>query len=127
LPLIAALVGFVVPVGIYDAIDWAVAQASRSWAVPAATDIAFTFGICALLGRAVPRKTFLLALAIIDDLAAIIVIALYTDELSTQSLVLAGIGLAALAVLNRLDVRKPSLFVVVGVLTWVCVLKSGVG
>jgi NhaA family Na+:H+ antiporter len=69
----------------------------------------------------------LLALAIIDDLAAIIVIAVfYTDELSTQSLMLAGIGLAALALLNLLDVRKPSLFVVVRVFTWVCVLKSGV-
>jgi NhaA family Na+:H+ antiporter len=74
-----------------------------------------------------PHSTILVEFAIIDDLAAIIVIAVfYTDELSAQSLMLAGIGLAALAVLNVLDVRKPSPFVVVGVFTWVCVLKSGV-
>jgi NhaA family Na+:H+ antiporter len=82
-----------------------------------------------LLGRAVPAtlKTFLLALAIIDDLMAIIVIAIfYTEELSAVALLLAGIGVAGLVVLNRLDVRRPSLYVVLGVFTWVCVLKSGV-
>jgi NhaA family Na+:H+ antiporter len=72
-------------------------------------------------------KTFLLALAIIDDLMAIIVIALfYTAELSFVSLALAGLGLIGLAILNLLDVRKPALYILFGLFTWVCVLKSGV-
>jgi hypothetical protein len=93
LPVIAAAGGFVVPAAIYVSMNWGDAQALRGWAVPSATDIAFAIGICALLGRVVPAslKTFLLALAIIDDLMAIVVIAvLYTDELSIASLVLAG-------------------------------------
>jgi len=96
---------------------------------PTATDIAFAVGICALLGSIVSNtlETFLLALAIIDDLLAIIVIAIfYTDELSTISLLLAAIGVIGLAALNLLDVRKLSPYVLLGVFTWVCVLKSGV-
>jgi Na+:H+ antiporter, NhaA family len=129
LPVAAAVGGFVLPAAIFAALNWRDAQALRGWAIPAATDIAFAIGVCALLGRVVPAslKTFLLALAIIDDLMAIIVIAVfYTDELSVVSLVLAGIGISALAVLNFLDVRRPSPYVVVGIFTWVCVLKSGV-
>jgi Na+:H+ antiporter, NhaA family len=129
LPLIAALGGFVVPAALYVAANWGDAQALRGWAVPSATDIAFAVGICALLSRAVPDslKAFLLALAIIDDLVAIVVIAVfYTDELSVESLVLAGTGVLGLAALNRLDAQRPALYVVVGVFTWVCVLKSGV-
>ena len=129
LPVVAAVGGFVIPAAIFASMNWGDAQALRGWAIPSATDIAFAIGICALLGRAVPAslKLFLLALAIIDDLMAIIVIAVfYTDELSVMSLVLAGIGLSALAVLNFLNARKPALYVLVGVFTWVCVLKSGV-
>jgi NhaA family Na+:H+ antiporter len=129
LPIIAAAGGFIVPAAIYAAACWGDPQALRGWAVPCATDIAFAIGICALLGRAVPAslKAFLLALAIIDDLMAIIVIAVfYTDELSAISLMLSGIGIAALAALNLLNVRKVTAYVVVGVFTWVCVLKSGV-
>jgi NhaA family Na+:H+ antiporter len=129
LPVIAAVGGFVLPAAIYAAINWGHAEALRGWAVPAATDIAFALGICAMLGRAVPAslKAFLLALAIIDDLLAIVVIAIfYTDELSIVALASAGIGVAALLALNWLDLRRPSLYVVVGVFTWVCVLKSGV-
>jgi NhaA family Na+:H+ antiporter len=129
LPVLAAIGGFLVPAALYAALNWSDSQALRGWAVPAATDIAFAIGICALLGRAVPAslKMFLLALAIIDDLMAIIVIAIfYTDALSALALLLAAVGVAGLVVLNRLDVRKPSLYVVVGVFTWVCVLKSGV-
>lgn len=129
LPVLAAAGGFIVPTAFYAALNWGDSQALRGWAVPAATDIAFAVGICALLGRAVPAslKMFLLALAIIDDLMAIIVIAIfYTDDLSAFALLLGGLGVAALVVLNLLDMRKPSLYVVVGVLTWVCVLKSGV-
>jgi Na+:H+ antiporter, NhaA family len=129
LPVVAAIGGFIVPTVFYAALNWGDAQALRGWAVPAATDIAFAIGICALLGRAVPAslKMFLLALAIIDDLMAIIVIAIfYTDDLSTPALLLGGIGIAGLVALNLLNVRKPSLYAVVGVFTWVCVLKSGV-
>jgi NhaA family Na+:H+ antiporter len=129
LPVIAAIGGFVVPAAIYVALNRGNAEALRGWAIPAATDISFAIGVCAVLGRAVPGslKTFLLALAIIDDLMAIIVIAIfYTDELSLLSLALAGAGIIGLAILNLLDVRKPSLYVLFGLLTWVCVLKSGV-
>ena len=129
LPVVAAIGGFVVPTLFYAALNWGDSQALRGWAVPAATDIAFAIGICALLGRAVPTslKMFLLALAIIDDLMAIIVIAVfYTEDLSAVALLLGGIGVAGLVVLNLLNVRTVSLYIVVGVFTWVCVLKSGV-
>jgi len=129
LPVIAALGGFFVPAAIYGALNWGDAQALRGFAIPTATDIAFAIGICALLGNIVPTalKTFLLALAIIDDLLAIIVIAIfYTDQLSLISLSLAAIGVIGLAALNLLDVRKLSAYVLLGVFTWVCVLKSGV-
>jgi NhaA family Na+:H+ antiporter len=129
LPVIAAVGGFIMPAAIYAVIDWGDPQAMRGWAVPTATDIAFALGVCVMLGRSVPvsLKTFLLALAIIDDLMAIIVIAIfYTADLSITALVMGGIGITALVALNLLDVRKPSLYFVVGVFTWVCVLKSGV-
>lgn len=129
LPVIAAVGGFVIPAAIFVSVNWGDAQALRGWAIPSATDIAFAIGICALLGHVVPAslKTFLLALAIIDDLIAILVIAVfYTEELSVVSLVLAGFGVAALVALNLLNVRKPALYILVGVFTWVCVLKSGV-
>ena len=129
LPLIAAFGGFVTPAAIFAAVNWGDAHALRGWAIPAATDIAFALGVCAMLGRKVPAslKTFLLALAIIDDLMAIIVIAIfYTADLSVTALALAGLGVAALAVLNLLDVRRPSFYLIAGLFTWVCVLKSGV-
>jgi NhaA family Na+:H+ antiporter len=129
LPVIAAVGGFLVPAAIYVSLNQGDANALRGWAIPCATDISFAIGVCAVLGRAVPRalRTFLLALAIIDDLMAIIVIAIfYTADLSMLSLALAGLGIIALAVLNRLNVKKPALYVLAGLFTWVCVLKSGV-
>jgi NhaA family Na+:H+ antiporter len=129
LPILAATGGFLAPAAIYAALNLSDAQTLRGWAIPAATDIAFAIGICTLLGRAVPAplKMFLLAVAIIDDLMAIVVIAVfYTDDLSTAALLLSGIGVAGLVALNLLDIRKPSLYVIVGLFTWVCVLKSGV-
>ena len=129
LPLIAAAGGFVLPAVLYDIVNWGDAEAMRGWAVASTTDIAFAIAICAMLGRAVPAslKAFLLALAIIDDLAAIVVIAIfYTADLSLVSLVLAAIGITGLVILNLWDVRSPSPYVVVGLFTWVCVLKSGV-
>jgi NhaA family Na+:H+ antiporter len=129
LPLIAAAGGFVLPAVLYDIVNWGDAEAMRGWAVASTTDIAFAIAICAILGRAVPAslKAFLLALAIIDDLAAIVVIAIfYTADLSLVSLVLAAIGITGLVILNLWDVRSPAPYVVVGLFTWVCVLKSGV-
>jgi len=129
LPVIAAFGGFVTPAAIFAAVNWGDAHALRGWAIPAATDIAFALGVCAMLGRKVPAslKTFLLALAIIDDLMAIIVIAIfYTADLSVTALALGGLGVAVLALFNLLDVRKPSFYLIAGLFTWVCVLKSGV-
>jgi NhaA family Na+:H+ antiporter len=129
LPIIAAFGGFVTPAAIFAALNWGDAHALRGWAIPAATDIAFALGVCAMLGRKVPPalKAFLLALAIIDDLMAIVVIAIfYTANLSVLALALGGVGLAALAVLNLMDARRPSLYLVAGLFTWVCVLESGV-
>ena len=129
LPLIGAAGGFLLPAALYAMANWGNAEAMRGWAAASTTDIAFAIGICAVLGSAVPAslKTFLLALAIIDDLAAIIVIALfYTADLSLVSLMLAAIGVTGLVILNLCDARTPSPYVVLGLFTWVCVLKSGV-
>ena len=129
LPAGAALGGMVVPGLIYAAINWGDPVALRGWAIPTATDIAFALCVLTLLGRRVPvsLKIFLTAVAIIDDLGAIIIIALfYTDDLSAPMLVAAGVGIAALFVLNRVGVKRIGPYVVVGLLVWLCVLKSGV-
>ncbi|MGI9277131.1 MAG: Na+/H+ antiporter NhaA [Endozoicomonas sp.] len=129
LPGIAAVGGMVVPALIYTAFNYNDPVALKGWAIPAATDIAFAVGILALLGKRVPPtlKVFLLALAIIDDLGAIIIIALfYTSELSVTSIILGSVFVAILALMNRLDVNKLSPYLFVGTLLWICVLKSGV-
>jgi NhaA family Na+:H+ antiporter len=129
LPGIAALGGMVVPAGFYILINHGDASAMRGWAIPTATDIAFALGILAMLGKRVPLslKIFLMALAIIDDLGAIIIIALfYTVELSTLSIVIAGFSLATLIMMNRLGVAKKAAYIIVGIILWVSVLKSGV-
>jgi NhaA family Na+:H+ antiporter len=129
LPAVAALGGMVVPAGIYAAFNWHDPIALRGWAIPAATDIAFALGILMLLGSRVPAslKVFLTAVAIIDDLGAIVVIALfYTAQLSTGMLIAAAIGTALLFMLNRMRVTTLLPYLVVGALIWVCVLKSGV-
>jgi NhaA family Na+:H+ antiporter len=129
LPVIAAVGGMVVPALIYSFINWQDDVALHGWAIPAATDIAFAVGILALLGPRVPTalKVFLLALAIIDDLGAIIIIAFfYTDHLTVGALVLAGIGILVLAGFNMRGVTNVSAYALVGVFIWVCVLKSGV-
>jgi Na+:H+ antiporter, NhaA family len=129
LPAAAALGGMAVPAAIYAAINWGDAAALRGWAIPSATDIAFAIGVLTLLGPRVPAslKVFLTAVAIIDDLGAIIVIAIfYTDQLSALALGGAAAGIVALGVLNRAGVKRVGPYVVVGLVVWVFVLKSGV-
>lgn len=129
LPGIAAIGGMVVPALFYIYINHGNEAAMRGWAIPTATDIAFALGVLALLGKRVPLslKVFLMALAIIDDLGAIVIIALfYTVELSTLSITIAVIALSVLVIMNRLGIAKRSAYVFVGVILWVSVLKSGV-
>jgi NhaA family Na+:H+ antiporter len=129
LPVVAAIGGMVVPAVIYIGINTGDPVALRGWAIPTATDIAFAVGVLALLGPRIPSslKIFLLALAIIDDLGAIVIIALfYTDNLSLVSLTLAFAGLAVLAILNGRGVTRLAPYLLTGVFIWVCVLKSGV-
>jgi NhaA family Na+:H+ antiporter len=129
LPGIAAIGGIVVPSGIYALINYDDPVALRGWAIPAATDIAFALGVLALLGSRVPRslKLFLLSLAIIDDIGAILIIALfYTADLSVASLVVASICLVVLFAINRARVLHLGPYIVVGLILWVSVLKSGV-
>ena len=129
LPAVAALGGMAVPALIYVALNHADPVALRGWAIPTATDIAFALGILMLLGSRVPAslKIFLTAVAIIDDLGAIIVIALfYTAQLSAPMLLAAGGGIVLLFGLNRAGVTKIGPYVIVGLIVWVCVLKSGI-
>lgn len=129
LPVIAAAGGMVVPALIYLAFNAQDPIARQGWAIPAATDIAFALGVLALLGSRVPAalKIFLMALAIIDDLGAIIIIALfYTSDLSVLSLGVAAAAIAALAALNLGNVRRTGVYILVGGILWIAVLKSGV-
>ena len=129
LPGAAAIGGMLVPALVYAWFNQGDSEAMRGWAIPMATDIAFALGVLALLGSRVPTslKLFLMTLAIIDDLGAIIVIALfYSSELSSLSLMLAGAALIGLFALNRLGVRQLGPYLLLGLFLWVCVLKSGV-
>nr|WP_259783317.1 Na+/H+ antiporter NhaA [Aestuariispira ectoiniformans] len=129
LPGIAALGGIIVPALVYSYVNWGDDVAMQGWAIPAATDIAFALGVMALLGRRVPvaLKVFLLALAIFDDLAAIIIIAIfYTSQLSGVALGLAAASIVLLFLMNHFGVMRRIAYVIVGVVLWVCVLKSGV-
>ena len=128
-PAIAAVGGMIVPALVY----WFIAKQDPSlangWAIPMATDIAFALGIMALLSKQVPLslKIFLLALAIIDDLGAIVVIALFfSHELSVQALIFSGISILTLVLLNRFRVSALCAYMVVGAILWASVLKSGV-
>ncbi len=129
LPIIAALGGMAPPAAIYACFNWHAAVAITGWAIPAATDIAFALGVLSLLGSRVPisLKIFLTAVAIIDDLGAILIIAFfYTANLSTEMLMFAAIPAVVLILLNRFSVVRVSAYAVAGLVLWVCVLKSGV-
>lgn len=129
LPMFAAIGGMAVPALIYAALNWDSPETRVGWAIPAATDIAFALGLLAVLGSRIPPalKVLLLAIAIFDDLGAVIIIALfYTAEVSTLALMLAGGGLATLVAMNRFGVKKLSSYALVGLFTWACVLESGV-
>ena len=129
LPASAALGGMAAPALIYAALNWQHPATLRGWAIPAATDIAFALGILTILGRRVPAslKIFVTALAIIDDLGAIVIIALfYTERVSGAALALAAAGLALLFAFNRLGVRRLTPYLLVGIVVWGAVLASGV-
>ncbi|MBV9834198.1 MAG: Na+/H+ antiporter NhaA [Alphaproteobacteria bacterium] len=129
MPVVAALGGMLAPAAIFAWLNAGDAVALRGWAVPAATDIAFSIGVLAVLGSRVPLglKLFLTTLAIIDDLGAIVIIAVfYTDALSTTALLLAAACIAAMLALNLLKVRRVAPYLLIGAVLWVCVLKSGV-
>ena len=129
LPAIAAVGGMVMPALIFAGINWGSPETLGGWAIPAATDIAFALGILMLLGNRVPLalKVMLLAVAIIDDLGAILIIAMfYTSDLSLGMLGFAAIGFAVLVSLNLSGVRHTAPYVLVGTVIWVCVLKSGI-
>ncbi|WP_061008125.1 Na+/H+ antiporter NhaA [Vibrio sp. CUB2] len=128
-PAIAAVGGMVAPALVYVAFNAGDPEAISGWAIPAATDIAFALGIMALLGKRVPisLKVFLLALAIIDDLGVVVIIALfYTGDLSTMALVVGFIMTGVLFMLNAKNVTKLTPYMIVGAILWFAVLKSGV-
>lgn len=128
LPLGAALGGVLVPAGIYLAYNMGTASA-HGWAVPTATDIAFAVGVLALLGKSIPAnlRVFLLALAIIDDIAAILIIALfYTASLHLVGLAIAGTGLALVFVMQRMGIGSAWLYLLPGAIVWGGLLKLGV-
>lgn len=129
LPAIGAVGGIVVPVAIFVWINAGNSAAMQGWAIPAATDIAFALGILMLLGSRVPvsLKVFLVSLAIFDDLGAIVIIAIfYSSDLSTTALLVAMACLAALGFLNWRGVASVSTYILIGIIMWIAVLKSGV-
>ncbi len=129
LPVIGAVGGMAVPMLIYAAMNWGNPAALHGTAIPAATDIAFALGILSLLGSRVPMalKMLLLAIAVADDLGAILIIAIfYTDQISGMALMGAAGLVAILAVMNRYKVTNLFLYLFIGTLLWLAVLKSGV-
>lgn len=129
LPIIAALGGVIIPGTIYSAINWNNTHALRGWAIPTATDIAFAIGVLTALKSRIPKelKIILIAIAVIDDLIAIGIIALfYTTEISMLSLLLASIAFLIAVGFNLAKVTQLTPYVILGFFIWACVLKSGV-
>jgi len=128
LPVVAAIGGMVVPALFYVGMNLGDGDTS-GWGIPMATDIAFAVGVMVLLGSRVPKTllTFLVALAIVDDLGGVLVIALfYTDKIEFNALIIAGIFLGVLIFFNRAGVRHPAPYFLIGLLMWLAMLKSGV-
>jgi Na+:H+ antiporter, NhaA family len=128
LPIAAAVGGMLVPAALYALLNTG-GPGSAGWGIPMATDIAFALGVLALLGDRVPLalKVFLAALAIVDDIGAVLVIAVfYTAELSWAALAVAAVAVAALLTVNRAQVRHPAPYALLGVVLWVAFLKSGI-
>jgi len=129
LPAGAALGGMIMPAIVYLLFNYNEPEFWKGWAIPAATDIAFALGILSLLGNRVPNslKVFLVSIAIFDDIGAILIIALfYTSELSLESLAVAGLCLPFLYVLNRRNVTNITPYLLIGLIMWIAVLKSGI-
>jgi len=129
LPFIAALGGMIAPALIFFAINWQTPETWRGWAIPTATDIAFALGVLSLFGSRIPNslKVFLTSLAIMDDLGAILIIALfYASDLSTSALGLAALLTVALFALNWFGVMRLAPYLLLGVLLWACMLFSGI-
>jgi len=150
LPGVGALGGMIVPAAIYTWLNWGDAVALDGWAIPVATDIAFALALLSVFGSRVPialkvflltlallsvfgsrvpiaLKVFLLTLAIFDDLAAIVIIALfYSDELSLTALLTGAVALTIAFAMNRMSVTRTSSYVLLGLVLWIAVLKSGV-
>ena len=128
LPIIAAVGGMLVPVLIYISIN-PEGSASNGWGIPMATDIAFAIGVLALLGRRIPKNllTFLIALAIVDDLGAVLVIAVfYTETINIYALSFAGVTMVILVAFNLGGIRRASPYIVFGLALWIAMLQSGV-
>jgi NhaA family Na+:H+ antiporter len=129
LPIMAAFGGLVLPAAIFWWINGDFISQKNGWAIPTATDIAFALAMLGLLGSRAPLslKIFLTTIAIVDDIAAIFIIAIfYTSDLSLVSLALAGTGIIGLAILNRMKVMRLAPYMIIGLFIWLCVLKSGV-
>jgi NhaA family Na+:H+ antiporter len=129
LPFLAAIAGIIAPALIYLFFNYEDAVAMNGWAIPSATDIAFALGIFILFGKHLPPslKLFLLSVAIIDDIGAVIIIAIfYSEEVATNSLIIASIGLVILFIFNRLKLGNKTPFIMVSIIVWAAVLKSGV-
>lgn len=129
LPAIAAAGGVLLPALIYSYLNQGNPDAMRGWAIPSATDIAFSLGVLSLFGNRVPvsLKVFLMAVAVIDDLIAIIIIALfYTQQISMVSLAVALTGIVGLSLLHIYKVRTLTPYMLIGLVVWMSVLKSGV-
>lgn len=129
LPVFAALGGMIFPAVIYASLNWTDPIALRGWAIPTATDIVLALGVLSLLGSRVPvgLRIFLTALAIFDDIGAVIVVGFfYGEPLYVMPLLVASLAILALALINRFRVVLPAAYIVVGLVLWVAMLKSGV-
>jgi len=129
LPIVAAFGGMLVPAGLYLALTAGAPGASEGWAIPMATDIAFALAVLAIVGSKAPKelKLFLLTLAIVDDIGAIIVIALfYGDGIDPAWLLGGAATVVAVVIMQRVPVVRPAWYLVPGVILWVCAFESGV-